>query len=132
VDIIVTTPKSLSEDAKHEADMVLKKGGGVYFRVLKRKPKKLNRGDRVFYVEDGFVRGFCKVFDVRQVEEQVCSTTKRVFSGGWCLFMDATTWSWIRPIPMKGFQGYRYSQIPEEEINIIGTWKDKKPKEAVL
>lgn len=39
--------------------------------------------------------------------------------------MNASEWKWIKPIPMKGFQGWRYFDATCTEI--IGNWLDPKP-----
>jgi hypothetical protein len=39
--------------------------------------------------------------------------------------MTASSWSWIKPIKMKGFQGYKY--IENLDYEIIGNWKDPMP-----
>lgn len=58
-DILVTTPKSKMKEAEREAEYIKKNGGGYYFRVFKKEPSKgLSVGDRAFYVEDGYIRGY--------------------------------------------------------------------------
>lgn len=151
MDIIVTTPKSMMADAAAEAEDCKRAGGGQYFRRFGVRPP-VEPGDRIYYVEDGYVRGFALVTEVRHEAEQTCETSGHVWSEGWYVFMDATTWQWIRPIPMRGFQGFRmaYKSIRRSEesftesqrripcgdgINIIdtddavivGNWLDPKP-----
>jgi len=128
MDIIVTTPKSQSENAAKEADEVKENGGGFYFRIFHRRPKNLESGDRIFYVEDGYIRGFAKVLHVQDISSMECDVTGKTYTGRCCAFMDASTWTWVRPIEMKGFQGWRYCQIPENEIIVAGDWMDPKPE----
>lgn len=125
MDIIVTTPRSESKIAAQEAEWCLKHGG-FYFRHVSRLPKNLEHGDKVFYVEDGFVRGFAVVyaFDIGDVECEVSGKTR----SGAQIIMRADSWKWIRPIPMKGFQGWRYFDQP---YTVIGDWKIPKPQEDI-
>lgn len=126
MDIIVTTPKSQSKLAAEEAEELKMFGGGFYFRVFRKRPKNLNIGDRVFYVEDGYVRGFLKVTEIIDQEINICETSGNDFGSGVRVEMDAKDWKWIKPIPMKGFQGWRYSKL--ETVEIIGGWLDPKPE----
>lgn len=127
MDIIVTTPKSEMLNAQQEAKDCIKAGGGVYFRRLSSRPIKLEIGDRVFYVEDGYVRGFAEVSEIELFHSgAICETTHQTYPPGWYVMMDAVTWKWIEPIKMKGFQGYRYCNFPK--IEIVGGWLDPKPK----
>jgi len=96
-----------------------------YFRTLSRTPKDFGRGSRVFYVEDGYIRGFAVVEKVRYGGIQ-CETTNRWWTGSCYAVMPAQTWTWIKPIPMKGFQGWRYFKAPED-MQIVGGWWDQKP-----
>jgi len=125
VDILVTTPKSQMVVAALEAQECLSRGGGEYFRKLATLPKGLRAGSKVFYVEDGFVRGFAVVDRVVD-GEMVCSTTGTQWGAGIYAVMDASTWQWICPLPMKGFQGWRYF-TKASEVRIVGDWKSPRP-----
>ena len=122
MDIAVTTPKSEMRSAAEEAQMCLRNGGGYYYRTMSRLPKDLDIGDKVFYVEDGFVRGFAVVYDI-DYGEFTCSATGKQRSGNQ-IIMSADSWKWIQPIPMKGFQGWRHFSLP---FIVVGGWKDPKP-----
>ena len=127
MDIVVTTPKSESENAALEADEVKRAGGGFYFRVFNKRPKSLEKGNRVFYVEDGAMRGYAIILHLQDVSQMECDVTGKTYPGRCCAFMDATSWKWIKPIPMKGFQRYKYLN-GHETIEVIGNWLDSKPK----
>ena len=114
MDIIVTTPKSEIANAAREAEDVKRAGGGMYFR---RFPPSMSPdvrpGDRVYYVEDGFMRGFAVVEKIYDATSYVkCDTSGKMWPPGLYVYMDATTWQWIEPIPMKGFQ--RIFDRPDE------------------
>ena len=126
MDIVVTTPKTKMREAAQEAEDCIADGQGFYFRRFARLPKALRVGDRVYYVENGFVRGFALVTELRYEEhDRVCETTGRWFSPGAYIFMDATTWKWIEPVPMGGFQGWRwrYATAQWRKRDIIGDWR---------
>lgn len=127
MDIVVTTPKSERVQAEAEAEWAKAQGGGpgiLYFRRMAKIPTKLQSGDRVFYVEDGYVRGFCTLMGVDD-GSGVCEATGRDWGEGARLVMRADSWKWVKPIPMKGFQGFRYFDQP---FKVVGDWRDKRPE----
>jgi len=153
MDIIVTTPKDQMASAAREAADCIAAGGGEYFRrfPVSCYPTALRAGARVYYVEDGFVRGFAVVSRVQAAyEAQRCDTTGRRWPSGIYVFMAADSWKWIRPIPMKGFQGFRHyetqtgtepgqlvlypvARMPDfmrlgRGASIIGGWRDPRPE----
>jgi hypothetical protein len=138
MDIIVTTPKTQMAAAAQEAAECIRAGGGEYFRRFNGHcaPICLRPGERVWYVEDGFLRGYCTVIRVENCPQgRVCATTARRWPPGVYVFMDATRWKWIRPMPMRGFQNFRYwcQGIAEGHFGkgwrpqIVGGWKDPRP-----
>jgi len=134
MDIIVTTPKREMENAAREAEDCKRAGGGEYFRqVPVTLAPEVLPGDRVYYVEDGYIRGFAVVKRIYATASgEACDTTGRRWPPGVYVFMDAKTWKWIRPIPMKGFQGFRYARLSlfrlPAPVEIVGGWLDPKPK----
>lgn len=135
MDIIVTTPKTRMREAAEEAADCIAAGGGEYFRRFHSPnvPIDLNEDDRVFYVEDGFIRGFARVSGrlIYGIGFK-CHTTGREYGPGYYVFMAAASWTWIKPIPMKGFQGFRY--LPDRtarQVEEVGGWRDPKPATPV-
>lgn len=127
MDIIVTTPKSQIENAAQEAKDALEGKVDYYFRNFDKLPRNLQKGDHVFYVENGFITGFAVVYGfVETAGKVICQTTGKDWKG--CLvYMECNSWKWIKPIPMKGFQGFRYTPS-DFEYTVVGDWKDPKPK----
>jgi len=123
VDVIVTTPKSEMENAAREAANCIRDGGGEYFRKLPFVPHDFGPGSKVFYVEDGFVRGYAEVSRIA-TGKFLCDTTGREWPKGIYAIMEASSWKWIKPIAMRGFQGMRLMKQP---YKVIGDWKDPKP-----
>lgn len=152
MDIIVTTPKTEIANARKEAQDCISNGGGYYFRRLHSRPD-IKSGERIFYVEDGFIRGFAlceRLIDssTKEGRDQLiemgleiipeCETTGRQFGHGLYAFMPADSWTWISPIPMKGFQGWRYARPSRfnsyltvnglnYELKTVGNWLSPKP-----
>jgi hypothetical protein len=125
-DILVTTPISKSELAAKEAEECIAASEGYYFRTFRKKPKRLAPGSRIFYVDRGFIRGFGVVSSVA-THEMVCETTGHNWGEGFHAIFPYPTWKWIKPIPMKGFQGFRY--FAGVEVEIVGGYGDPMPKE---
>lgn len=126
-DIIVTTPRSEMANAAQEAADCLSAGGGHYFRALHSKPSDFGPHGRIFYVEDGYIRGFATCLHVETDVKARCETTDRQWVGACAIVMLANTWHWIKPIPMKGFQGWRYFTAPAD-LEVVGDWKSERPK----
>lgn len=124
--IIVTTPKSEMDNSAKEAEKCIEEGGGYYFRSLSSLPKDMVIGEsRIYFVEDGFIRGFGIVIGFTDGDSKVCDTTNREWKGKCFAWTPASSWQWIKPIPCKGFQGWRYFN---EDVEVVGGWKDAKPK----
>lgn len=132
-DIVVTTPKTRMEAAAREAkearETIQAGGESWYFRNLgKGKPKHFFEGGRVYYVEDGWVRGFAKCFALTpDPKGKTCVTTGQRFKPGWYACMDPKSWTWILPIEMEGFQGWRYWKVHPRKISPAGGWLAPKP-----
>jgi hypothetical protein len=125
---VVTSPKKDMAAAAREAADCIAAGGGLYFRSVKHYPTKLNVGDRIWYVEDGYLRGYASIVRINY-EPATCATTGRVYEPTCKIWADATTWTWIKPIRFAGFRGYRYFDRREHKIKEVGGWLDPKPKE---
>ena len=132
MDIIVTTPKREMANAAREAEDCRRAGGGEYFRRFPQNhAPHIVPGGRVFYVEDGYIRGSAEVVRVHATNGRMpCATTGRLWPAGFYVFLDAKTWQWIRPIPMKGFRGFCYTirMFGHVKPLILGGWLDPKPK----
>lgn len=122
-DIIVTTPKRRTAEAAREAEEVKAAGGGWYYRDY-RAPNipNVEVGDRVYYVEDGYLRGYCVIVKI----DSVRYGRRRAIT----VYMDATTWTWIEPIPWKEPRSFQYvHNAPRwHYIKIAGGWLDPKPE----
>jgi len=137
-DIVVTTPKGRMEEAAWEAKEIIEAGGGRYFRrlassmtfdvPLNSEGSEIVFGQtRVYYVEDGYLRGYCLLERIT-LGRVVSQMTGREWPSGVYAVMDATTWKWIKPVPMRGFRGWQF--LPRsigERVNVVGWWLDPRP-----
>lgn len=130
VDAIVTTPKNRMAESAREAALAQRwkdlnpDGDYWYWRDYKFKPF-VEPGDRVYYVEDGYVRGFCLV---DHIDDHEYNADGQIV---YRVLMDATSWKWIQPIPMIGFRGIR-KMINQphlmSEVRVIAGWRDPRPE----
>lgn len=147
-DIIVTTPKSEMGNSAREAAACIASGGGWYFRRVHTKPR-IARGERVWYTESGYIRGYAVVSEVidtstpqgkAKLQEMgleiipKCEITGKNYGHGWYIFMRAESWKWIRPTKYAGFQGWRYFSavsffgVVLDGSIVCGSWLDPKPR----
>jgi hypothetical protein len=115
MDIVVTIPKSrLAEVRAEERDLELRRRAGeknlVYFWKVSKKPAKLRKGDKMYFVWDEAVRAWHKV--VGFGENMTCQHTGRRYDGP-CIMLDPKIHE-IKPIKMKGFRGFRYFSEEDE------------------
>lgn len=110
MDIIVTIPKKMLaqvEEEERQAEAARLRGEEIYyFWKLGQVPKHLNIGNRCYFVWDGAMRAYHKV--VGLAKDMTCQTTG-TFYPGLSVVLDPVIHE-IEPIPMKGFQGYRYKK----------------------
>jgi len=105
MDILVTTPKSEIDNSRKEGKAV-EQAGGYWFRTFKFKPK-VEIGDKIYFVENGLIKGYGIIFQVSDTYEEICDITDRVWKGEWVVKYD--NWHWLKTqIQFKGFQGIRY------------------------
>ena len=110
MDILVTTPKSAHRLAVREAKWVESHSGAYWFRTINGTPN-VQIGDKVYYVDQGEIRGYGIVFDI-VFGEIKCHSTGKVYTG---THLKQRKWVCLeKPIPFRGFQGFRYiNRIPE-------------------
>ncbi len=114
MDMLVTTPKSEIDNSRREGEAV-EAEGGYWFRTYRFKPK-VEPENRIYFVENGKIRGYGIIFQIFQAgHAQECDITGRDWGnpGDWVVcYKD---WHWLKgPVPFKGFQGIRYiDRLPE-------------------
>lgn len=119
MDLLVTTPKSEIDNSKKEGEAV-EEEGGYWFRTFRFRPKT-ELGDKIYFVEDGLIKGYGIVIKVIPSTESLkCDVTGREWGQkkGWAVLYG--NWHWLKiPVPFKGFQGIRYiDRIPGLKTNL--------------
>jgi hypothetical protein len=135
-DIIVTTPQSQSINARQEAEDAKQWGAdALYYRRLGgvSLPSPVKSGDRIYYVDCGQVTGYLVVDRIEKRSTRFqCLTTGNTWDPGLYAVMRADSWQWIKPIPMRGFQGYRYTseqgKVGGRPVEVVGNWRDPRPQ----
>ncbi|MBA7470140.1 hypothetical protein ES707_05418 [subsurface metagenome] len=82
--IIYTTPKTLLH--KKDTNYI------CFYWSLLSFPKHVEEGDKIYFAAKGFIRGYFEIDEVDKPEIQ------------W----QPETWTAIKPIPCKPFQGFKY------------------------
>ena len=104
MNLIVTTPKTEIQNSIKEG-----KECSQWFRTFHFKPK-VRTGDKIYFVENGLIKGYGIIFDVYKIHKsEHCITTNREWGrpGDWVVCYK--NWAWLKqPVEMKGFQGIRY------------------------
>lgn len=134
-DVIVTTPKAEMRNSALEAANCIAAGGGYYFRKfgymkdgkISGYPRHLQAGERLWYVEDGYVRGYA-IVDQAYLDDSgyYCETTGRRYEPGFYVVMRADSWTWVKPVKYRGFQGWKY-HIQGISPEPVGGWLDPRP-----
>jgi hypothetical protein len=107
MDIVVTWPKSRTlDDYVTELAKAKDDGKVINFRVANRP--NVQPGDRCYMVHDGAIRGWTKVLEVRRSRIVVNVKTGEHMAPGLFIVRDPEWHALDEPIPMKGFQGFRY------------------------
>ena len=123
-DIIITMPEPIVRQVLNEPS------DRFFFYRTGGRPRWHAVGDRVFFVFAGFVRGFGRTHSIKKLGRTV-SLDGKVFRPGWYLTIYPDSWRWTVPIPMRGFQGFRYSVLHDDQVEVVGTWRDGQPAEVL-
>lgn len=126
-DVVVTWPKTRPlESYLMELGRAVKRGLQINYRVA-RPPRWEDAHEdhgwigwdygvkhpRCFMVYNGFVRGWCRIDGVcwRMEGRVLDPATGSFMRAGWYIVRDPE-WHSIEPIPMRGFQGWRWFEPP--------------------
>lgn len=114
---VITIPKTVSwEDYQKELAAVADQSQVLNYRV-RFAPKLMQKGDKMFVVHDGVVRGYQLVHDIKHWPSGfVCQTTQARWEPG--VYIQRTgIFHRIAPIQMLGFRGVR--QFDEKDIRVL-------------
>jgi hypothetical protein len=119
-DIIVTLPDG---DLWHLREKILaRKNSEIAFWNMKRYPKSLEAGNKVFIACGGSIHGYFEVVDIRKkVEGTTIGSYERYYEEklgempqGVKIQIIFGDWHYIKEIHYKGFPGFRYADFPYE------------------
>lgn len=103
-DIVITIPRSIAwQDYQKEIDLVKDGSSVMNFRV--NHFPNTSVGSKCYLLHDGAIRGWMEIVGFSE-EPFECSTTGKEWSGKF--IQRSGPFHKIDPIPMKGFQGFRY------------------------
>lgn len=127
-DIILTWPKGRTLESYVTAlGEAFRNDELINFRVS-NLPKDAYEYDRVYMVHDGHVRGYnwLHSFALRGENEVKDPITGAFWPEGKYIVRHPG-WKAITPIPMKGFQGWRYADKHFKREDVTGIWETTKP-----
>ena len=103
-DIIITLPKNVSW-SDYEKELELVKDGHSVLNFKVNSFPKTAVGNKCYLVYNGEIKGWMEIIGLSE-KEFTCSTTGTEWKGK---FIERSgPFNYITPIPMKGFQGFRY------------------------
>jgi hypothetical protein len=106
MDIVVTIPKGEAFNQKKEDAFVARfQNRAVQFWKVSTRPKNLDVGDRVYFVEAGYIT--CWHTFIGLTYDPVCEVTNRVWPG-LNLLLQCPPTVLKTPVHMPGFQGFQY------------------------
>lgn len=105
MNIIITLPSNIEwSEYQKELDLV-KDGEHILNFKVNNFPKNTKIGERCYLVHKGYVVGWMHIFGFSK-KDFTCSTTNKEYIGK---FIERSGHFYkIKPIEMKGFQGFRY------------------------
>lgn len=103
-DIVVTLPRD-----RGGLFHLYEKSDEPSYWSMERKPKDFTENDSVFICCEGVVHGFFEVSEYYQEDDPDDPEY-----GKWCINFEDESWTSIIPIPMRGFQGFRYRKFKYE------------------
>lgn len=108
-DIIITIPKTRKEEWLNEVEEAKKQDMDLWFKTSSH-PRRLTFlcYGKCYVVLDGNIIGYHEIKTVKWSEGFTCEITENEWPKGWYVVRWGKTWTPITPVPMKGFQGFRY------------------------
>jgi len=106
MDVIVTLPKKrggLIHLGEKQAAFEINE---IPYWEMKRLPVKLDKGDKLFILTEGFIRGY---FIVEYIDDD------KEHDGNLKIYL--SSWTDIKHIKMRGFQGFRYRDFNYQEVD---------------
>lgn len=109
--IIITLPSSIKwEDYTRELNAVKDYNRTLNFKVH-NFPKGIKKGDKCYLVHQGFIKGWMEIVGFSEKDFN-CETTGKQWKGKF-IERSGPFHYLTQPLPMTGFQGFRYFNIEE-------------------
>lgn len=103
-DIVITIPKSV-DWSEYEKELEAVKDGKQVLNFKVNNFPKTAKGNKCYLLHNGFIKGWMGIVGLSN-KDFICSTTGKHWKGN---FIERSgPFHKIDPIPMKGFQGFRY------------------------
>lgn len=123
---MVTSPRTRMKEMAAEAEDALAGKFTHYHRSIDRHPREFKPGSRVYYVEDGAIRGFCVVETLVQAVGGKPTNEFYAPRSGLLIYMRCDSWMWVDPVAYCGFQAWRYAPA-RSTFHVVGRWTDPRP-----
>jgi hypothetical protein len=124
MDIIITIPSSITNWFKECQEVEKDENLELRYHV-RALPKKCKVGDKCFVIQNGFIRGYHIISKLDYVHSFVCSTTGKKWGAGYYIIRKGKFYELNQPVPMKGFQGFRYINF-DDTLSIIKIKEETK------
>lgn len=106
MDICVTIPKKEYKNDDLENAFLSRNNEAYSFWILKKIPKRLEIGDKMYFVKNNEIDSSMEVYDIDKDAKNYCEVTKRTWQG--CTIYMHNRREENLDIQVKGFQGFRY------------------------
>jgi hypothetical protein len=107
MDIVVTIPKKEYKNDEKETNFLKENKDSYQFWGISKMPKKLQKGDRVYFIKNNRIDSSMKVKDMQKDSPEFCEVTKRVWDNKVTIYLNDMRKESL-DINIKGFQGFRY------------------------
>lgn len=104
-DIIITLPSKVKWEEYEKELEAVKDGENVLNFKVPYLPKETEVGKRCYLAHNGYIRGWMEIVGLI-LNDFTCQITGKKWSGNF--IQRSGPFNKITPIPMKGFQGFRY------------------------
>lgn len=121
-DILITIPSTISWPEYQKELKAVEDGSQVMNFKVSKLPVRTAVGNKCYICYGGNIIGWMKIVGLKSNENFDCTTTGKQWSGNF-IQRSGVFHKLEKPIPMKGFQGFRYFQnnLNEEKIDSNAT-----------
>lgn len=111
----ITIPKTIKWSDYEKELKAVEDGTQEMNYKIPTVPKDVHVGDRCYVCHDGYIKGWMKISNIGKRSGFNCTTTGKEWNEG-CYVSRTGKFHYLdRPVPMKGFMGYRIIKISDIE-----------------